>query len=109
METKRPETRFFHQKGENKSDPHRPVMWDKHEHFVRCTQNLTLGTASDEDQKFFMEALVYGLCGAMDLEYRQGGDEGDRASAFAGGKRWIGLQLVQAINYKLGTLNNETK
>ena len=55
-------------------------------------RNLQAGNASERQQKHIYELLL-NLNGVRDLELRP--DE--RASTFASGKRFVGLQIVKAV------------
>jgi len=60
-------------------------------------QALQRGEAEPHQQKRILQLLIYQLCGTYDLEFRPGGADGRRATDFAGGKRWVGLQLVTML------------
>lgn len=64
------------------------------------------GAATDQQQRVAMEFIVKNLCGTYDLEYRPGSD-GARESSFAGGKRWVGLQIVKLVNFTVRSEPNE--
>lgn len=52
------------------------------------------GEATPEQQRRVMAVLIETLCGYYDLSYRPG-DGGDRDTAFAEGKRFVGAQIVK--------------
>lgn len=64
---------------------------------VGALKALARGDCPEHQQRRAMKFIVEQLCGVYDLEFRPG-PEGDRESAFAGGKRWVGLQIVKMVN-----------
>lgn len=69
---------------------------DRARYAADCTalQLLAQGTCPEHLQKGMLETLVNVLCATYDLEFRP---ESDRTSAFAAGRRWVGLQLVHML------------
>lgn len=66
------------------------------------------GVASEEQQRRAMRFLVERICGAYDLEYRPAElDPDGRASAFAGGKRFVGLQLIKFANLNIAQVRGK--
>lgn len=61
---------------------------------------LAAGVANEGQQKRALEWIINTLCGTYDLSYRPG-PEGDRDTAFAEGRRSVGLQLVKQIKLVL--------
>lgn len=61
---------------------------------ARAIQCVFEGTANDEQQKRAMRFIITEFCGSNKMEFYSGGEEGRRDSDFAGGKRWVGLQLA---------------
>jgi hypothetical protein len=59
---------------------------------------LANGTATEFQQKRVVDLVVNRLCETYGLSYRPGGNEADRDTAFAEGKRFVGLQLVKLLN-----------
>lgn len=59
---------------------------------------LANGTATDFQQKRIVDLVVNRMCETYGLSYRPGGNEGDRETAFAEGRRFVGLQIVKLIN-----------
>jgi hypothetical protein len=83
-------------------EPWKPAEWEEADaHAIRAVAN---GTASEDQQVRAMKFIIHNLCSTYDLAFRPGGSEGDRATAFAEGKRWPGLQLVKLINLNLNSL-----
>lgn len=80
-------------------EPHRPVEgYD--ESVVYAFRALAAGEANDGQQKLVWQYMQF-VCGVgafEDMTYRPGGLEGDRATAFAEGKRFAGLQLLKMVH-----------
>ena len=78
--------------------PWRPTPWEPAD--ATALQALMRGDCPPHLQtraiKFIMD-----LTGLRDLSYRYGGQEGDRDTAFAEGKRWVGLQIAKLIEIKV--------
>lgn len=55
------------------------------------------GIANEGQQRRAIEFIINGLARTYDLEARFG-EDGERMSTFAGGKRFVGLQIVRLIN-----------
>lgn len=75
-----------------------------HARACRALQALAAGEASPEQQKAALDYIIYDLCGTYDMEVRLGGEDGRRASDIAGGRRFVGLQLVLCIRTNINTL-----
>lgn len=60
---------------------------------VFAIRALQEGSASEGQQKMAWDYIM-NLCGVRDLEFRPGDAS---ASAFASGKRFVGLQLVKPV------------
>lgn len=60
-------------------------------------QALMLGQASPDQQKLALQGIVEDICGTYDMTYSP---DSQHDTAFAEGKRWVGLQIVklQSIN-----------
>jgi hypothetical protein len=54
---------------------------------------LAAGIASDIQQRKALAFIVNNICATEDMEFRPEEFGGDRASAFAGGKRFVGNQI----------------
>jgi hypothetical protein len=63
---------------------------------VMACKAVAAGTANEGQQKRFMQFVINNVCRTYDLSYRPG-DDGSRDTAFAEGKRFVGLQLVKFI------------
>jgi len=73
-------------------EPWTPYIPSKSEAFA--VKAVVSGKADEEQQKVFM-AFFNRLSGVGDLEFRP---ESERASAFASGKRFVGMQLHRIAN-----------
>ena len=63
---------------------------------------MEVGNANSVQQAIFMD-LVYRISGVRDLEFRP---ESERASAFASGKRFVGLQIALIANLAPESIDN---
>jgi hypothetical protein len=63
---------------------------------------VSRGEASEHQQKQVMEFIITKLCKAYDVSFDPGSD---RATAFAEGRRFVGLQLVKHINVDPSIIN----
>ncbi|TFH47950.1 MAG: hypothetical protein E4H01_07270 [Lysobacterales bacterium] len=69
---------------------------------------LAQGNASIHQQKRAFAWIVECAANTYDLSYRPGVD-GDRETAFAEGRRFVGLQLVKMVNLKIGARPNNSE
>ena len=69
---------------------------------VAAIQALARGNASMDQQKRALAWFIEKAAGAYEMSYRPGGIEGDRDSAFAEGRRFVGNQVVKMIKLKAG-------
>lgn len=79
-----------------KAQAHEPPDWT--EESVYAIRALYEGQATKEQQQLALRWIEY-VCGVgefQDMTYRPGGLEGDRQTAFAEGKRFVGLQILKA-------------
>lgn len=60
---------------------------------VAAVKALASGTATDEQQRRAMKFIVERVCGTYEEVYCPG-DDGNRDTAYAAGKRRVGLYLV---------------
>lgn len=67
-------------------------------------QALMRGDASPEQQRRALPYIVEVICRTYDLSARPGGPEGDRATLFAEGKRFVGLQIVKLTKVNIAKL-----
>jgi hypothetical protein len=73
-----------------------PPDWDKAD--AGALKALSRGDASPEQQKRGLDYIIKVLAGTFDMSYRP---DSDRDTAFAEGKRWVGLQAIKLININL--------
>lgn len=78
----------------DRSAPWFPAKYEKRD--VYAIQALEQGEANAEQQKRALEYIINIICGTYDLSYRPGLD-GDRDTAFAEGKRFVGSQIVKLL------------
>lgn len=89
--------------------PWRPPEFEQAD--VVALQALAQGKASIEQQKRALAWIVgsdhrgfhNSACGYYDLSYRPG-TEGERDTAFAEGRRFVGAQIVKLLKLKVGLL-----
>lgn len=86
-----------------KFHPYIPPAWETPD--VAAIQALHRGDATADQQKRALDYIIT-LAGTYDLSYRP---ESDRDTAFAEGKRFVGLQIVKAINLNLAALKQARK
>ncbi len=67
-------------------------------------QALAKGTASAAQQKRALAWIIEQGAATYDLAYRPGAQEGDRDTAFALGRVFVGQQIVKLLKLKLGLL-----
>lgn len=85
-------TRWRHHK-----EPWTPLDYD--EDVVMAFRQFAEGKANEGQQKTVLSWLQY-ACGVgeyADLSFRPGGPEGDRLTAFAEGRRFVGLQALKLL------------
>lgn len=74
-----------------------PAPYDPDGADTMAIKALATGTANDGQQKRALAWIINAVCGTYDLSFRPG-ESGDRETAFAEGKRHVGLQIVKHIN-----------
>ncbi len=60
---------------------------------IFALQAIAKGTASSAQQQRAYDYVVRALCETDRMTFWPGGEDGRRATDFAEGKRWVGLQL----------------
>ena len=70
--------------------PWHPAVYD--DFAIGSLRALFNGTATEHQQKKAVEYILFELCGIRDLSYRP---DSERDTAFAEGKRFVGLQMVK--------------
>ena len=66
-----------------------------------CIQALARGEADADQQRHALKYIVETLCACYDASFRP---ESDRATAFAEGRRFVGLQLVKLTKVNIAAL-----
>ena len=65
---------------------------------VASIKALAQGKATAEQQAIAVKWIIETAAGTYDLSFRSNADGGDRETAFAEGKRSVGMQIVKIIN-----------
>lgn len=78
---------------EAKNAPWFPVEYDQAT--VRAVKDVAAGTATPDQQQRAMKWIIEHACGTYELSYRP---TSDRDTSFAEGRRFVGLQIVKAVN-----------
>jgi hypothetical protein len=77
-----------------KSQPDRPWQIPRIDDAdIFALQAIANGTASNAQQRRAYEYVIRALCETDRMTFWPGGEDGKRATDFAEGKRWVGLQL----------------
>jgi hypothetical protein len=77
-----------------KKQPWHPAPYD--EAVTGALKALHAGAANAGQQQRALNWIIEALCGTYDLSYRPG-EDGERDSAFAEGKRFVGMQIVKQL------------
>lgn len=80
------------------AQPWHPAPYDDVDTYA--IKALAAGVANEGQQKRALAWIINTLCGTYDLSFREG-ENGDRGTVFAEGKRYVGLQIVKHINVGL--------
>lgn len=75
-----------------------PTPWDPAD--ASAFQALARGDCPANLQQRALK-FIWRLTGIRDLSYRYGGPEAERDTAFAEGKRFVGLQIAKLLEQKL--------
>jgi hypothetical protein len=73
-----------------------PVPYD--EAVVMAIRSFASGTANEGQQRTAYEWIVGIAAGVNEMTFHPGGPEGDRASAFAEGRRFVGNQIRKMLS-----------
>lgn len=84
------------------SKPYMPASYTKYD--IYALKALQDGTASAAQQQRALAWIVNHAARTYDLPYHPGAD-GDRDTAFASGKMFVGQQIVKLINFDAKLLN----
>jgi hypothetical protein len=78
--------------------PWLPWQWEDDLPGAVAIQAVALGTADEDQQKRAIQTIVEGLCQTYELSFSP---DSERDSAFAEGKRFVGLQIAKLtkLNY----------
>lgn len=79
--------------------PWAPAKWTDAE--AGAIQAMARGDADGPAQQRALKWIVETLCGTYDLSFRA---DSERVSAFAEGKRFVGLQIVKMTKLNLAAL-----
>lgn len=91
-------------KGLPKIDPWRAPLWDLAD--AAAFQALARGSASSDQQIRALKFLVETLSGYYEISFHPG-PAGDRVTAFAEGKRFVGQQVAKLIAMNLGAFKDK--
>lgn len=69
---------------------------------IASIKALAAGTASAPQQQRALDWIIHKACATYDLSYRPG-EGGERETAFAEGKRFVGLQVVKMVRVVTAT------
>jgi len=85
------------------SKPYTPAPYSKYD--IYALKALQEGNASPHQQQRALAWIIHTAARTYDLTYHPGGSEGDRDTAFAAGKQFVGQQVVKLVNYDASLLN----
>jgi hypothetical protein len=75
--------------------PWAPVIIPINDPRLGAIKALASGTATPGQQQLAWESILFDFCGIRDLSWRPDEGGGARATDFAEGRRFVGLQLVK--------------
>jgi hypothetical protein len=78
-----------------------PWDWSQDIAGASAIQAVAEGRADEEQQKRALKAIVEGVCQTYELSYSP---DSERDSAFAEGKRFVGLQIAKLLRLNLTNL-----
>lgn len=76
--------------------PHRPAEYD--EAVIMAVRAFADGKANDGQQKTVWNWILHDVCQVDGMSYRAGGLDGQRATDFAEGKRFVANQIRKMLN-----------
>lgn len=79
--------------------PWKPTQWEPAD--AAALQALMRGDCPPHLQQRAIKFIMWELCGVRDLNFYPGGQEGERDTSFALGKRFVGLQIAKLIEIKV--------
>lgn len=71
---------------------------------IYAIQALARGSANEYQQTLAWNFITKRLCETDRMPFWPGGEDGRRATDFAAGKQWVGLQLRKILNLKPKTV-----
>ena len=71
-----------------------------------AVQAMMHGEADEDQQKFLMKWLINDVCATYDQSYHPGVD-GDRDTAFAEGKRFVGNTVIKMTRVNVSRMRQE--
>lgn len=83
-------------------DPWLPPLYTDRD--AGSIQALARGDATPEQQAHALRYIVETIAACYDTSFRPGGQEGERATAFAEGRRFVGSQIVKLTKLNLAEL-----
>ena len=84
-----------------------PVAYDRAD--VTALKAVAAGVANDGQQKRAMAWIINTAAQTYDLSFRSDADGGERETAFAEGRRFVGLQVVKLVNMSGAVLDKIEK
>lgn len=87
-----------------KNEPWLPVTYEKAD--AAAIQALRRGDATADQQLRAIEFIVSTVCARHDMSFRPG-PGGDRETAFAEGRRYVGNQIVKLATMPLSKIDNQ--
>lgn len=85
--------------------PWLPAEWDPAD--ISAIQALQKGEASPDQQRRALDWIIISAAGTYEASYRPGGQEGERDTCFAEGRRFVGNQIVKALKISLYALRTK--
>ena len=74
----------------------KPVDYD--DKVIQALKALSLGEADPAQQGKALNWIINNCAGTYELSFRSDSHGGDRETAFAEGRRFVGMQIVKLIN-----------
>lgn len=71
---------------------------------ISAIQALHRGDATPDQQQRALKWIIESACATYDMSYFPGGEDANRDTIFAEGRRFVGNQLVKATKLNLSTL-----
>jgi hypothetical protein len=81
------------------ASPWMPTAWETAD--AAAIQALARGDATSDQQQRALDYIINNIAGTYDLSYRP---SSDRDTAFAEGKRFVGLQIVTRLKTNLAAI-----